>query len=55
MFGEMLKRRLQPTMVTSGTLSYGLCLELSVHEAVELKEDMMRVYNVKPDGQLFTS
>ncbi|KAH9779100.1 putative pentatricopeptide repeat-containing protein [Citrus sinensis] len=54
-FDEMLKKRLQPTVVTFGTLLYGLCLELRVDEALKLKEDMMRVYNVKPDGQVFAS
>ncbi|KAK9204202.1 hypothetical protein WN943_014460 [Citrus x changshan-huyou] len=54
-FDETLKRRLQPTLVTFGTLIYGLCLELRVDEALKLKEDMMRVYNVKPDGQVFAS
>ncbi|KAH9723201.1 putative pentatricopeptide repeat-containing protein [Citrus sinensis] len=55
LFEEMRKRRLQPTLVTFGTLLYGLCLELRVDEALKLKEDMMRVYNVKPDGQVFAS
>ncbi|KDO38409.1 hypothetical protein CISIN_1g038490mg, partial [Citrus sinensis] len=54
-FDEMVKRRLQPTLVTFGTLIYGLCLELRVDEALKLKEDIMRVYNVKPDGQVFAS
>lgn len=54
MFDEMLKRRLLPTVVTRG-IFYGIFSELRVDEALKLKEDTMKVYSVKPDGQVYAS
>lgn len=54
-FDEMLIRGLKPIVVTFGMLIHGICLESRVDEALKLKEDMMKVYNVKPNRQVFAS
>ncbi|KAK2647002.1 hypothetical protein Ddye_022197 [Dipteronia dyeriana] len=54
-FDEMLKRGLNPTVVTFGTLVYGLCSNSRLEEALKLKEDMTRVYNVRPNGHIYSS
>ncbi|KAH7573770.1 hypothetical protein ACOSP7_007629 [Xanthoceras sorbifolium] len=54
-FGEMLKRGLNPSVVTFGTLVYGLCSDSRLEEALKLKEDMMTLYNVRPNGHIYAS
>ncbi|KAJ4726473.1 Pentatricopeptide repeat [Melia azedarach] len=54
-FGEMIKRGLKPTVVTFGTLIYALCLDSRLEEALKLKEDMMRVFKVRPNAHVFAS
>lgn len=54
-FGKMLKRGLNPTTVTFGTLVHGLCLDSRLEEALKLKEDMMKVYNLRPGGHIYAS
>ncbi|KAL2943639.1 hypothetical protein RDABS01_031987 [Bienertia sinuspersici] len=54
-FGEMRQRRIQPNEVSFSTLIAGLCTSLKMKEALKLKKDMTRVYNVKPNLYVYTS
>ncbi|XP_031286900.1 putative pentatricopeptide repeat-containing protein At1g53330 [Pistacia vera] len=54
-FGAMLRRGLKADEVTFGTLIYGLCLELRLKQASKLKDDMVRVYKVRPNENVYAS
>lgn len=54
-FDEMLRNRVQPTVVTFGTMINGLCLNCQLQEALKLKEDMMRNFKLKPNSFLYTT
>ncbi|XP_021769765.1 putative pentatricopeptide repeat-containing protein At1g53330 [Chenopodium quinoa] len=55
MFDEMRERRVRPNEVTFSTLITGLCASLKVKEALRLKKDMTRVYNVEPTFYVYAS
>ncbi|KAJ0102253.1 hypothetical protein Patl1_04874 [Pistacia atlantica] len=54
-FGAMLRRGLKADEVTFGTLIYALCLELRLKQASKLKDDMVRVYEVRPNENVYAS
>ncbi|CAO2834106.1 unnamed protein product [Amaranthus hypochondriacus] len=54
-FDEMRNRRILPNAITFSTLIAGLCACLKVRDALELKNDMIRVYDIKPTKYVYAS
>ncbi|KMT05259.1 hypothetical protein BVRB_7g173990 [Beta vulgaris subsp. vulgaris] len=55
LFDEMRNRGIRPNEVTFSTLITGLCRSLKVNEALKLKKDMFKVYNVEPTSYVYAS
>ncbi|CAN1301289.1 Putative pentatricopeptide repeat-containing protein At1g53330 [Linum perenne] len=55
LFDEMLCKRISPTVATFVIFVKGLCLADRLEEAVELKNNMVKVYGVAPNGYIYSS
>jgi pentatricopeptide repeat protein len=55
LFDEMLRRGIAPTVVTFGTLVAALCDAGLLEDAFEMKEVMVRQYDVLPNVYVYTS
>nr|GME02658.1 putative pentatricopeptide repeat-containing protein At1g53330 [Ipomoea batatas] len=54
-FDEMRSRGPLPNVVTFGTLINGLCSNLEMEKAIELKESMIREFKLKPNAYLYAA
>ncbi|KAI4333552.1 hypothetical protein L6164_018341 [Bauhinia variegata] len=54
-FDQMQRNGIRSTVVTFGTLINGFCLNNQLKEALQLKEDMMRIFKLKPNTFLYTT
>nr|GMC72613.1 putative pentatricopeptide repeat-containing protein At1g53330 [Ipomoea batatas] len=54
-FDEMRSRGPSPNVVTFGTLINGLCSNLEMEKAIELKESMIREFKLKPNAYLYAA
>ncbi|XP_051181926.1 uncharacterized protein [Lolium perenne] len=55
LFDEMLQRRITPTLITFGTLIAAFCNCNRLEEAFDLKEAMVKQYNVRPNAHVYAS
>ncbi|CAN0899713.1 Putative pentatricopeptide repeat-containing protein At1g53330 [Linum grandiflorum] len=55
LFDEMLCKRIFPTVATLVIFVKGLCLADRLEEAVELKNDMVKLYGVTPNAFIYSS
>nr|GMC70266.1 putative pentatricopeptide repeat-containing protein At1g53330 [Ipomoea batatas] len=54
-FDEMRSRGPSPNVITFGTLINGLCSNLEMEKAIELKECMIREFKLKPNAYLYAA
>ncbi|KAF6173313.1 hypothetical protein GIB67_027008 [Kingdonia uniflora] len=55
LFEKMLRKGIQPNAVTFGTLVSGFCANSMLDEALMLKKEMVKWFNVKPDVCVYNS
>ncbi|RCV15651.1 hypothetical protein SETIT_3G074200v2 [Setaria italica] len=55
LFDEMLSRSIAPTIVTFGTFVTALCNAGQLEDAFEVKEVMVKQYNLPPNAYVYTS
>ncbi|KAJ1262111.1 hypothetical protein BS78_09G082200 [Paspalum vaginatum] len=55
LFDEMMRRGIEPTVATLGTIVDALCNAGQLEEAFEVKEAMVRRYKLSPNAQVYSS
>ncbi|CAI9787706.1 unnamed protein product [Fraxinus pennsylvanica] len=55
MFDEMIKRGVEPNVVTFGTVISGYCAKLELNKAFRLKKKMEGDFKIKPNAHIYTA